>query len=202
MTGIVYLVDDDKAVRSALCLLLETVGLQVMTFAEPMAFLARLPSLSPGCILLDIRMPVLSGLRLQVRLAESGCDWPVIVISGHGDIEACRKAFKNGALDFLSKPVDEQDLIDAVQKGHDLLEKVQAGEDERAETAALLALLTSREREVLEMITRGFMTREIADSFGVSPRTVESHRAHIAAKLGTSSVAELARILFDGDTHS
>ncbi len=199
MTGIVYLVDDDKAVRSALCLLLETVGLQVTAFAEPMEFLSRLPSLSSGCILLDIRMPVLSGLRLQERLAESGCDWPVIVISGHGDIEACRSAFKNGAIDFLSKPVDEQDLIDAVQKGHDVLEKVQAEAAERAETATLLALLTSREREVLEMMTRGFMTREIADSFGVSPRTVESHRAHIAAKLGTSSVAELARILIDGE---
>lgn len=194
----VYLVDDDEAVRRALSLLLETVGLRVTAFAEPMAFIARLPALMPGCIVLDIRMPVLSGLKLQERLAESGCDWPVVVISGHGDIEACRRAFKNGAIDFLGKPVDEQDLIDAIQKGHAQLERAQADSAERAEAASLLAQLTPREREVLDLVSRGFATRQIADSLGLSPRTVESHRANIAAKLGTSSPAELARILLEG----
>lgn len=194
----VYLVDDDAAVRAALRLLLETVGLKVAAFAEPMAFLADLPSLQPGCIVLDIRMPVLSGLKLQERLAEAGCAWPVVVISGHGDIEACRRAFKNGAIDFLGKPVDEQDLIDAIQKGHAQLETAEADAAERAESRALLAQLTRREREVLDLVSRGFLTRQIAETLGLSPRTVESHRAAIAAKLGTSSPAELARILIDG----
>ncbi len=201
MTYHVYLVEDDEAVRSALNLLLETVGLHVTTFAEPTAFLARLPALAPGCMVLDIRMPVLSGLRLQERLGALGCDWPVVVMTGHGDIDACRQAFKNGALDFLSKPIDEQDLIDAIQKGHAQLAKAEAEMAERAEAAALLAHLTPREREVLELVSRGFITRDIANGLGLSARTVESHRARIAAKLGTSSAAEMARILIEGSKH-
>jgi len=195
----VYLIDDDQAVLSALKLLLETVGMEVAAYIDPKVFLSQLPSLSPGCIVLDIRMPSISGLRLQEQLGELGCEWPVIIITGHGDIDACRKAFKHGAVDFLSKPIDEQDLIDAVQKAFVLLKKVQALAAERAEAANLLGRLTAREREVLELITKGFTSREIADTLGLSPRTVESHRAHIVAKMGTNSVVELARILGDGD---
>ena len=197
----VYLVDDDAAVLSALRLLLETVGVNVDTFSEPAEFLRRVSNLAPGCIVVDIRMPQISGLKLQQRLVESGCDWPIIVISGHGDIEACRKAFQNGAIDFLSKPIDEQDLIDAVQKGHLLLERAQAVEAEQAEASALVDLLSNREGEVLDLITRGFATREIAEGLNLSPRTVESHRANITAKLGTSSVVEMARILADSVAH-
>ena len=195
----VYLIDDDQAVLSALKLLLETVGMEVAAYADPKVFLSQLPSLSPGCIVLDIRMPSISGLRLQEQFGELGCEWPVIIITGHGDIDACRKAFKHGAVDFLSKPIDEQDLIDAVQKAFVLLKKVQAVAAERAEVANLLGRLTAREREVLELITKGFTSREIAETLGLSPRTVESHRAHIVAKMGTNSVVELARILGDGD---
>ena len=194
----VYLVDDDGAVRQALALLLSTVGVQVTGFADPQAFLARLPALSPGCLVLDIRMPVISGLKLQERLAGQGIDWPVIVISGHGDIEACRRAFRNGAVDFLSKPIDEQDLIDAIQKGQEALERMLSRRAERAETLALLAALTPREREVLDHIAGGFTTRQIASGLGLSPRTVESHRAAIAAKLGTTSQAEMTRLWLDG----
>ena len=195
----VYLVDDDQAVVAALKLLLETVGIEAVAFTDPQLFLKQLPSLSQGCIVLDIRMPSISGLRLQERLGELGCGWPVIIITGHGDIDACRKAFKHGAVDFLSKPIDEQDLIDAVQKASILLEKVQSVAAERAEAADLLGRLTVREREVLELITKGFTSREIAETLGLSPRTVESHRAHTVAKIGTNSVIELARILGDGD---
>jgi RNA polymerase sigma factor (sigma-70 family) len=195
----VYLIDDDLAVVSALKLLLETVGMEVVAYTAPQAFLSQLPSLSQGCIVLDIRMPSISGLRLQERLGELGCQWPVIIITGHGDIDACRKAFKHGAVDFLSKPIDEQDLIDAVQKASVMLEKAQAEAAERAEAADLLGRLTSREREVLALITKGLTSREIAETLGLSPRTVESHRAHIVAKMGTNSVVELARILSDGD---
>ncbi|WP_104493771.1 response regulator transcription factor [Paracoccus denitrificans] len=198
MTHPVYLVDDDAAVRHALGLLLSTVGIQVTGFADPQAFLARLPALSPGCLILDIRMPVVSGLKLQERLAEQGIDWPTIVISGHGDIEACRRAFRNGAVDFLSKPIDEQDLIDAIQKAQDALDRMLGRRAERAEALALLATLTPRETEVLDRIAAGFTTRQIAEGLGLSPRTVESHRAAIGAKIGTTSQAEMTRLWLEG----
>ncbi|MGN6538213.1 MAG: response regulator transcription factor [Mesorhizobium sp.] len=194
----VYLVDDDEAVRRALGLLLSTVGITVTGFGDPQAFLAQVPKLAPGCLIVDIRMPVLSGLKLQEKLNEQGIDWPTIVISGHGDIEACRRAFRNGAVDFLSKPVDEQDLIDAIQKGQDALERTLGRRAEKAETLALLAALTPREREVLDRIAAGFTTRQIAEGLGLSPRTVESHRAAIGAKLGTTSQAEMTRLWLEG----
>ncbi|OJY34894.1 MAG: DNA-binding response regulator [Rhodobacterales bacterium 65-51] len=198
MTRPVYLVDDDAAVRQALTLLLSTVDIPVTGFADPQAFLARLPQLTPGCLILDIRMPVISGLKLQERLAELAVDWPTIVMSGHGDIEACRRAFRNGAIDFLSKPVDEQDLIDAIQKAQGILDRQLDRQAELAETLALLAALTPREAEVLERIAAGFTTRQIAGGLGLSPRTVESHRAAIAAKLGTISQAEMTRLWLEG----
>ncbi|RMC37297.1 response regulator transcription factor [Paracoccus alkanivorans] len=194
----VYLVDDDEAVRHALGLLLSTVGIKVTGFADPQAFLARVPKLAPGCLVLDIRMPAISGLKLQERLAGQNIDWPTIVISGHGDIEACRRAFRNGAVDFLSKPIDEQDLIDAIQRGQEALEQMLNRRAERAETLALLAALTPREREVLDRIAQGFTTRQIAEGLSLSPRTVESHRAAIGAKLGTTSQAEMTRLWLDG----
>jgi FixJ family two-component response regulator len=197
MTNHVYLVDDDEAVRSALSLLLETVGLTVRSFASPETFLAQAPDLVPGCLILDIRMPAISGLKLQERLAEQGVTWPTVIISGHGDIEACRRAFRNGAVDFLSKPVDENDLIDAIQKGHAELEAQQQAFAERAEAVALVQHLSTREQEVLEMIAKGLTTKQIADALTLSPRTVESHRAAIAAKAGTSSAAELTRYWLD-----
>lgn len=194
----VYLVDDDEAVRKALALLLSTVGIEVTGFGDPQAFLARVPQLAPGCLILDIRMPAISGLKLQERLAERGVDWPTIVISGHGDIEACRRAFRNGAVDFLSKPIDEQDLIDAIQKAQEALARTLGRRAEKAETLALLAALTPRESEVLDRIAEGFTTRQIAEGLGLSPRTVESHRAAIGAKLGTTSQAEMTRLWLDG----
>ena len=194
MSAPVYLVDDDAAVRDALSLLLSTVGIDVRAFPGPEDFLSALPKLVPGCLILDIRMPAISGLKLQERLTASRVTWPTVVISGHGDIEACRKAFRNGAIDFLSKPVDEQDLIDAIQKGQAALERAAEADAERRETIALLAGLTPREREVLSLVARGFATRDIAGALDVSPRTVESHRAAIGAKLGTTSPAEMTRL--------
>lgn len=198
MTLPVYLVDDDDAVREAIGLLLRTVGLQVRSFASPDAFLASLATLAPGCLILDIRMPVMSGLKLQQALRERGVTWPTVIISGHGDIEACRRAFRNGAVDFLSKPVDEQDLIDAIQKAQDILDARERARAERAEAAALVAGLTPREREILDRIAEGFTTRQIAEGLGLSPRTVESHRAAIGAKLGTTSPAEMTRLWLGG----
>jgi len=193
MSSHVYLVDDDEAVRNALSLLLETVGLNVRSFASPEAFLNQAANLTPGCLILDIRMPAISGLKLQEKLGAQGITWPTVVISGHGDIEACRRAFRNGAIDFLSKPVDEQDLIDAIQKGHAELESANQVSAERAEALALIQHLSAREQEVLGMIAKGLTTKQIAEALGLSPRTVESHRAAIATKTGTSSPAELTR---------
>ena len=200
MTAPVYLVDDDAAVRDALTLLLSTVGIDVRSFAGPEDFLSALAKLAPGCLILDIRMPAISGLKLQERLNASGVSWPTVVISGHGDIEACRKAFRNGAIDFLSKPVDEQDLIDAIQKGQAALGRAAEADAEHRETIALLAGLTPREREVLSLVARGFATRDIAGALNVSPRTVESHRAAIGAKLGTTSPAEMTRLWIEAES--
>lgn len=194
MTLPVYLVDDDDAVRRALGLLLSTIGIDVRGFADPLVFLAQLPRLPPGCLILDIRMPVITGLKLQEKLAELGVDWPAIVISGHGDIEACRRAFRNGAVDFLTKPVDEEDLVEAIQKAQDMLERTLRAKALKAETQTLLAALTARESEVLDRIAQGFSTKQIAEGLGLSPRTVDSHRAAIAVKLGTTSQAEMTRM--------
>jgi FixJ family two-component response regulator len=194
----VYLVDDDDAVREALTLLLRTVGLQVRGFSSPQGLLESIGALVPGCLVLDIRMPIMSGLKLQTVLADRGIDWPTVVVSGHGDIEACRRAFRNGAIDFLGKPVDEQDLIDAIQKGHDLLEKRRRQTLEAKEARDLISRLTQREAEVLEMVAKGLTTRQISDALGLSSRTVDSHRAAIAAKIGTVSTAEQTRLWLDG----
>lgn len=198
MSHPVYLVDDDDAVREALTLLLRTVGLQVRGFSSPHGLLASIGTLFPGCLVLDIRMPMMSGLKLQTVLADRGIDWPTVVVSGHGDIEACRRAFRNGAIDFLGKPVDEQDLIDAIQKGHDLLEKRRRQTLEAKEARDLISRLTQREAEVLEMVAKGLTTRQISDALGLSSRTVDSHRAAIAAKIGTASTAEQTRLWLDG----
>lgn len=195
----VYLVDDDEAVRDGLSLLLKTMSYDVFTYADPKTFLIELPNLSPGCIIMDIRMPMISGLKVQEKLIEKNCCYPVIIISGHGDINACRKAFKNGAIDFISKPIEEQDLIDAIQKGEEVLLHISVKEDEMSEVKTLVEKLTPREKEVLEMISRGWTTKEIAATLSLSPRTVESHRSNIAEKIGTTSVAEMARIVIEAD---
>lgn len=191
----VYLVDDDDAVRTALTLLLNTVGLEAVGFADPVEFLRQLDTLAPGILIVDIRMPGLSGLLLQKRLDDAGCKWPVIVISGHGDIEACRRAFRQGAVDFLSKPIDEQDLIDAVQKGENSLVEAAAVQAEFTEATALLARLTTREREIVSLVSRGLTSRDIGDVLNLSARTIETHRANAGAKLGTTSIAEIAHLV-------
>ncbi|MGV3575293.1 MAG: response regulator transcription factor [Devosia sp.] len=194
MTTNVHLVDDDPAVRRALSALLEEIGLKTFTFESPETYLAQLPRLVSAVVVLDMRMPVMSGLKLQEEMLARNVDWPTIVLTGHGDIDACRRAFRNGAVDFLTKPVDEQDLIDAIQRGHRRLVLTTQQVNEQAERELALASLTARERETLERIAQGFSTKDIALALNLSPRTVESHRAAIAGKLGTTSVAELTRL--------
>jgi FixJ family two-component response regulator len=190
---LVHLIDDDRDVREALAFLLGTVGLEVAPYADAAAFLDRLPGLKPGCIVTDIRMPQLSGLRLQERLKENACDWPVIVVTGHGDVEACRRALKGGAVDFLVKPIDEQALIDAVHGALAALDAALAARRESDQRQRRMARLSVREEDVLRLIAEGRSTKEVARELGLSPRTVDTHRAHIAEKLQTNSVAEMVR---------
>ena len=194
----VYLVDDDEAVRCSLKLLLSTVKIDVSTFADPQSFITQLDQLAPGCLILDIRMPLVSGLKLQEKLLERQINWPTVVISGHGDLEACRRAFRQGAVDFLSKPIDEMDLIEAIQKCSEVLDSQLQAQAAKAEVQLQLASMTARESEVLNFIANGYATRQIAEGLGLSPRTVESHRAAIGAKLGTTSQAEMTRIWIAG----
>ena len=192
--GLVHLVDDDREVREALSFLMRTVGLDVLAYADGLAFLDALPGLTPGCLIVDIRMPHLTGLKLQERLIAAGCDWPVIVITGHGDVEACRRAFRAGAVDFLTKPIDEQVLIDAVQSALAILTERAGSRSEAAAATRLVDRLSIREREILALISDGLSSKEIARRLNLSPRTVDTHRAHIAEKLGTTSVAEMVRL--------
>lgn len=186
----IYLVDDDEAVRDALSLLLGTYGMAVETFTDPTTFLAHVDARQAGILLLDLRMPLVSGLQVQQKLTERGIDWPIIMITGHGDVNACRRAFKAGVSDFLSKPIDEDVLLDAIHSAGALLEI----RLERREAIDLLASLTGREREVLDLVCQGFSSKDIAGALDISARTIDAHRANIAEKLKTSSVAEFVRL--------
>jgi FixJ family two-component response regulator len=191
----VFLIDDDDDVRDALRMLLRAAGFAVEAFPSALAFLERRDRRAVGCIVVDVRMPGLSGLQLLERLAAEGEQIPVVVITGHGDVNVCRRAFKGGAVDFLTKPVDEQVLIEAIEVGLARLDAQRRAASEVSEALALLSRLTQRENEILDMVARGWMTKEIARAMGVSPRTVETHRANLAEKLGTTSVAEMVRLV-------
>ncbi|OOG70910.1 DNA-binding response regulator [Sinorhizobium sp. A49] len=186
----VYLIDDDEAVRTALAFLLSTYGITVETFGDPQAFLTHVDEAKPGCLIVDLRMPLVSGLQLHAKLAERGIDWPTIMITGHGDVAACRRAFKAGIQDFLTKPVDGEVLVEALQQAFASFD----ARLEKREARQQLARLTEREREVLDMVALGWASKEIAAALNISARTIDAHRAKIADKLGTSSVAEFVRL--------
>ncbi|MDX3984609.1 MAG: response regulator [Achromobacter sp.] len=188
----VYLVDDDDAVRDALALLLRSVGLASSGFADPQAFLSALPASAIGCVVLDIRMPGISGLDVLSRLADQS-DLPVVMLTGHANVDLCRRAFKGGAMEFLQKPVDDDVFLDAVQAA---VRTHVASRERLAVTQAAadrLARLSGREHEVLERIVRGMSNKEIAREFDLSPRTVETYRANVFAKLEADSLAQLIR---------
>jgi FixJ family two-component response regulator len=186
----IYLVDDDASVREAMTLLLTTYGKDVISFPDAAHLLSHLEKAKPGILILDLRMPETSGLQLLKRLAEMQIDWPAIMITGHGDVEACRRAFKAGVMDFLTKPVDEHVLMEAVTTCETMLDEFLV----RQENSQLLKSLTSRELEVIDLISKGLGSKEIASALDISVRTVDSHRASIALKLGTSAIAEQTRI--------
>ena len=193
LSPVIHLVDDDQAVRDSLALLIGTVGLRVQTWADPQVFLTEFDRQSIGALVLDVRMPGISGLTLLDTLLAQGVDHPVILLTGHGTVDMCRRAFKAGAAEILEKPVDDEQLIDALQ--HAVRQHVTSRERHQADRAAKerFAQLSEREREVLGFIVAGLTNKEIGRAISLSPRTVESHRANVFAKLQAESLAQLIR---------
>jgi FixJ family two-component response regulator len=193
--SMVFIVDDDISIRDALCTLLRSVDLEVRTFTSAAEFLdAELPDV-PACLVLDMRLPGLSGLDLQSELGRTGVEIPIIFISGHSDIPMTVRAMKAGAVEFLPKPVREQELLDAITQA---IDKDRAARQQRAEVAAVrdrYASLTPRENEVASKITRGLLNKQVAAELGVTEVTVKVHRRHIMEKMQASSLAELVRMM-------
>lgn len=189
----VHLIDDDAAVRESLALLIGTVGLRVTTWADPQAFLQGFDREAIGAIVLDVRMPGISGLAVLDTLVAQGVDQPVIMLTGHGTVEMCRRAFKAGAAEFLEKPVNDELLIEALQ--HAVRQHVRTRERHQADRTARerYVQLSEREREVLGLIVAGLTNKEIGRALDLSPRTVETHRANLFAKLQAESLAQLIR---------
>ncbi len=189
----IHLIDDDDAVRESLALLIGTVGLRVTPWAEPQAFLSGFDREAIGAIVLDVRMPGISGLTVLDTLVTQGVDQPVIMLTGHGTVDMCRRAFKAGAAEFLEKPVNDELLIEALQNA--VRQHVRSRERHQADRTARerYAQLSEREREVLGLIVAGLTNKEIGRALDLSPRTVETHRANLFAKLQAESLAQLIR---------
>jgi len=190
----VYIVDDDDAVRDSLSVLLEATGRRVRTFALATNFLDAAPTLPLGCLIADIRMPEMDGLELQRALGERDLHFPMIVITGHGDVPLAVRAMKAGALDFIEKPFATPTILASVEAA--LARVASSGQDDPATRAARekLALLSPREREVLEGLLAGLPNKTIAYDLAISPRTVEIHRARVMDKMGARSLSELIRL--------
>ena len=196
---IVFVVDDDEAVRNSLRLLLKSVGLAASALATAREFLDTYRPNQPGCLVLDVRMPGMSGMELQQQLNIRGAVIPVIFISGHGDIPMAVEAMQQGAFDFLQKPFRDQDLIDRIQRALVKDQTNRAELKERARIQERLTSLTPREREVLTLVASGKPNKVMAGDLGVSQRTVEIHRARVMEKMGASSLAQLVRMVMDLD---
>lgn len=187
----IYLVDDDDAVRRALAALMESVGYEPVAFASAREYLAQFDPQAAGCLVLDIRMPEMTGLELQDALRERGAAIPIIFITGHGDVPMAVEAMKKGAFGFIQKPFRDQDLLDRVN--HALRRDIQSREDQqrRHDSARRWQTLTPREREVCHLVVGGLANKEIGDQLGLSERTVEIHRGRVMAKMGVRAVAQL-----------
>ena len=193
LSPLVHLIDDDEAVRASLSLLIGTVGLRVHTWADPLVFLAEFDREGIGVIVLDVRMPGISGLSVLQTLVSQGVDQPVVILTGHGTVDMCRRAFKAGAAEFLEKPVDDELLLETLQSG--VRQHVKRRERTLIDRDARdrYTQLSEREREVLGLIVAGLTNKEMGRALTVSPRTVETHRSNLFAKLGAESLAQLVR---------
>ena len=191
---LIYVVDDDEAVRDLLSLLLEAQGYTVRVFASAREFLAAAPALRPGCLISDIRMPEMDGLELQQRLIERALPFPLIVITGHGEVPLAVRAMKAGAIDFIEKPFAAETILKSAAAALARLAEPRGQDQFAAAAAARLALLTPREREVLQGLLAGLPNKSIAYDLAISPRTVEIHRARVMDKMGARSLSELVRM--------
>jgi FixJ family two-component response regulator len=192
--AVVFVVDDDASMRESLRNLIRSVGLRAELFASAQEFLRSKHSDAPSCLVLDVRLPGLSGLDLQRRTAEAGLEIPIIFISGHGDIPMTVRAMKAGAVEFLTKPFRDQDLLDAIQQA---LERDRKARDQRAEIEELrdrFASLTSRERDVMARVVAGLLNKQIGAELGTSETTVKIHRHQVMEKMGAGSLPELVRM--------
>lgn len=194
----VYMVEDDPSVRDALGLLLGLRGYAVSMFGDAESFLAARKADWRGCALIDIRMPGMDGLALQKELRKSGCDMPVIVMTGHGDVDSAREAFRSQAVDFLEKPIEQARLYAAIEEAFVRQAATQETMTLQGDFKRLLATLTPREKEVMELVVNGRHNREIAELLGISARTVEVHKARMMAKLQVAGVPDLVRMSLVG----
>jgi FixJ family two-component response regulator len=201
LAPIVFIVDDDNGVRSSIRVLMKSVGLAATTFASAKEFLEAYHAMQPGCLVLDIRMPGMSGLELQEELNKRGAVIPVIFITGHADVPMAVAAMRHGAFDFLQKPLRDQDLVDRVQKALARDSETRTELKEPGRIRARIASLTPREKEVLDLLTAGKANKMMAQDLGLSQRTVEIHRAHVMEKMGAKSVAQLVRMVMDLEHH-
>jgi len=192
--GVVFVVDDDRSMRESLKDLIQSVGLRVEAFASAQEFLRGKRDDLPSCLVLDVRLKGLSGLDLQKRMSENNMEIPIIFMTGHGDIPMSVKAFKAGAVEFLTKPFRDQDLLDAV---YDALERDRKAREARAKVEELrgrYGSLTPREREVMTLVVAGLLNKQIAAEVGTSEASVKVHRQHLMQKMGAGSLAELVRM--------
>jgi two-component system response regulator FixJ len=192
--AIVYVIDDEEAVRDSVAFLLETHGFRVRSFATASELLAAIPALAPGCVLTDMRMPGMDGLALLRRLREDNVSWPVVVMTAHGEVPLAVQALKAGASDFIEKPCPGDALIEAVLAAQQTVDQVRKQDADIAEINARIASLTPREREVLQQLVAGNQNKAIAYNLGVSPRTVEVHRARVMEKMRARSLPALVRM--------
>jgi len=191
---VVYIVDDQDLVRRSLTRLVESVGMSARAFASPAEFLEAYDRSIPGCLILDVRLPGMSGVELQEKLAADGSGHPVILISGHADVPTAVRAMKAGAVDFVEKPVNDQDLLDRIHKWVAVDVERRREHAELDEVLARFHSLTPREREVLRHVVDGRSTKEVARALGLSPKTVDIHRSNIMQKLAVHSAVELTRL--------
>jgi FixJ family two-component response regulator len=192
--GIVYVVDDDPAVGRALCRLIRSVGLDAVAFTSAQAFLDHPRSTGPACLILDVRMPGLGGLDLQTQLADLRHTLPIVFITGHGNVPTSVRAMKGGAVDFLQKPFNDDELIGAVRRALTLSRQAQADAGVRAEIERRLRTLTPREREVMALVVKGLLNKQIAGELGAAEKTVKVHRGRVMQKMQAGSVADLVHM--------
>ncbi|MGE0258629.1 MAG: response regulator FixJ [Alphaproteobacteria bacterium] len=197
----VYVIDDEEAVRDSVAFLLEARGLCVRSFASAGEFLAAVPSLEPGCVVTDMRMPGLDGLGLLQQINERNLHWPVVVMTAHGEVSLAVRALKAGASDFIEKPFPGDALFDAVLSALQTIDQTLKQDAELAEINYRMATLTPREREVLEQLVGGHQNKMIAYNLGMSPRTVEVHRARVMEKMQARSLPALVRMAVAAGVH-